>query len=1081
MLQKLVRTPRLLRCINSNNGLILRTARYTNIPIKLVPKRLHDHLFNRKEKASTVECDQLPSCSGVNGTQTYGQQGRGSHQQPDNQEDILDSIELPQLYGQDMMSHFEELGNQQFEKYHKIMHSVVGKDPETVPPLPDRWLMQTGWTAYDPLTGETTSVPFPDEQLLFFDVEICVLDGQLPTLAIALSPTKWYSWCSDRIVNGSPAPEYPKLEHLVPLEASQAHGEKRNTPPEKVIVGHNVAFDRSRVREQYFTKRTPAKYWDTMSMSIAICGMADHQRLIYEQSDASGEDSQIFKEGWIDHWRKVVCRNSLEAVHSKLCSASSSLKMDKSLQSMFVKDDIDEIRSHFQELTTYCANDVLATYEIFQVLYPEFRSRFPSSVTHSGMMEMSSAYLPINKSWRDFFDKCNRLADAKRDGAARDLALCAESLTGWVKYKRYEKDPWMWVSDWSTTKNNDLPSWYLNCFKDKKSSMIENEELEAEHMKMLSRDVPRILGMCYGPFPLFYKAAFGWGFLVPKALKPNAEWQETELVWVKRGDEVAFPNKSILDLIALNRANNVQEIVLRGNPVSSVGIFNFYKLPHPSGLSKNVGSVFSKDFADLFMGKVLWASRYEHVLKDFVEARSVTRFWSNYKERYHEQLAVWLNDKATVGAIAPSIVPAGTVTRRAVHKLWLVSANSKQELIGSDLKSMIQSYDGYKIVGADVDSQEQWIAAMFGDCAYGRGKAGDTPLSNMLLAGNKSNSTDLHSVVARQANISRDHAKVLNYARLYGSGENHAREFLKQQGISDKLAHIVTKKLFSATKGTKQRYFELDPIYNEHFKAFRKEGCPPAYQNQHIALIGYASEDQVPNCEQSLYFEEYMSKKHGKNLHEIFCNSGSKGLELYRNGFESYAFNYLELMSREPKPKTPILGCRLSKALEPLPSTVPGAWQFSSRYKRSIINWFVQSSAVDFLHMLLVCMNWLISEYDIDARLMLSIHDEVRYLVAEEDKYRCALALALSNMYVRSAISSKLGINQLPQSVAFFSQVDIDTVLRKEVHTKCVTPLGNEIPAGEAVDINQILAKTRGSLRRDERIQGERICQSISR
>lgn len=65
--------------------------------------------------------------------------------------------------------------------------------------------------------------------------------------------------------------------------------------------------------------------------------------------------------------------------------------------------------------------------------------------------------------------------------------------------------------------------------------------------------------------------------------------------------------------------------------------------------------------------------------------------------------------------------------------------------------------------------------------------------------------------------------------------------------------------------------------------------------------------------------------------------------------------------------------------------------------------------------MLIVCMNWLCREYDIQARFVLSIHDELRYLVKEEDMYRCALALSLSNMYVRAAISQRLGILELPQ------------------------------------------------------------------
>lgn len=32
-------------------------------------------------------------------------------------------------------------------------------------------------------------------------------------------------------------------------------------------------------------------------------------------------------------------------------------------------------------------------------------------------------------------------------------------------------------------------------------------------------------------------------------------------------------------------------------------------------------------------------------------------------------------------------------------------------------------------------------------------------------------------------------------------------------------------------------------------------------------------------------------------------------------------------------------------------------------------------------------MNWLIEEYKIDARFSISIHDEVRYLVKDNEKY----------------------------------------------------------------------------------------------
>lgn len=104
----------------------------------------------------------------------------------------------------------------------------------------------------------------------------------------------------------------------------------------------------------------------------------------------------------------------------------------------------------------------------------------------------------------------------------------------------------------------------------------------------------------------------------------------------------------------------------------------------------------------------------------------------------------------------------------------------------------------------------------------------------------------------------------------------------------------------------------------------------------------------------------------------------------------------------------------------------------------SRVNWVVQSSAVDYLHLMLVAMKWLFEEFAIDGRFCISIHDEVRYLVREEDRYRAALALQITNLLTRCMFAYKLGLNDLPQSVAFSVQL-IDRCLRKEVTMDCKT------------------------------------------
>ena len=111
------------------------------------------------------------------------------------------------------------------------------------------------------------------------------------------------------------------------------------------------------------------------------------------------------------------------------------------------------------------------------------------------------------------------------------------------------------------------------------------------------------------------------------------------------------------------------------------------------------------------------------------------------------------------GAILPLVISAGTVTRRAVESTWMTASNAQKDRIGSELRAMIQAPPGYRIVGADVDSQELWIAAVLGD-AHSVGAHGATPFGWMTLSGSKETKTDMHSVTAQAVGISRDHAKV---------------------------------------------------------------------------------------------------------------------------------------------------------------------------------------------------------------------------------------------------------------------------------------------------------------------------------
>lgn len=49
---------------------------------------------------------------------------------------------------------------------------------------------------------------------------------------------------------------------------------------------------------------------------------------------------------------------------------------------------------------------------------------------------------------------------------------------------------------------------------------------------------------------------------------------------------------------------------------------------------------------------------------------------------------------------------------------WNLFLCPQRDRVGSELKAMVQVPPGYHLVGADVDSQELWIAAVLGEAHF---------------------------------------------------------------------------------------------------------------------------------------------------------------------------------------------------------------------------------------------------------------------------------------------------------------------------------------------------------------------------
>lgn len=76
----------------------------------------------------------------------------------------------------------------------------------------------------------------------------------------------------------------------------------------------------------------------------------------------------------------------------------------------------------------------------------------------------------------------------------------------------------------------------------------------------------------------------------------------------------------------------------------------------------------------------------------------------------------------------------------------------------------------------------------------------------MTLQGKKSNGTDLHSKTAATVGISREHAKVFNYGRIYGAGQPFAERLLMQfnHRLTQQQAREKAQQMYAVTKGVRR-------------------------------------------------------------------------------------------------------------------------------------------------------------------------------------------------------------------------------------------------------------------------------------
>jgi DNA polymerase gamma 1 len=153
----------------------------------------------------------------------------------------------------------------------------------------------------------------------------------------------------------------------------------------------------------------------------------------------------------------------------------------------------------------------------------------------------------------------------------------------------------------------------------------------------------------------------------------------------------------------------------------------------------------------------------------------------------------------------------------------------------------------------------------------------------------------------------------------------------------------------------------------------------------------------------------------------------------FQQGSDSGCYNYMEKIAMKTKvPQLPCLGTKISTALRP---SVVG-----DDFSTGRTNWTIQASGAEILATILTATHWLMDEYKIPARFVISIHDEIWWMVPDKYAEMFSVLYQMAHVYTWSLFHYSVGLPDLPLSRAFFSSVAIDTRIRKSPKEKTVTP-----------------------------------------
>lgn len=451
-----------------------RAAKRNEVGVQLLSRKLHEQIFRN---VSFPPPDKSYVQIAREHLQMHGLDPSQGSVLPDT------NFTLPQLQGQNLDQHFHNIGSASAEPWLSLAKEFASSD---LPPRPEHWNLQAGWTKYvHAADGSSYCVPvdYPEhngqpETMLVFDVETLPAECLYAIMACAASKNGWYSWVSPWLLGDSDNPQ-----HLIPMGDPQFS---------RLIVGHNVSYDRARILEEYSLQGTKPRFLDTMALHVSVKGISSHQRPAWMHRRKEKEEAEKRKEEALDvvrqmldeikeddevnvvkkeelrrfrrdmeeslpqlqtdeaseaekRWEDVTSANALVDVAKLHCD----IKMDKEIRNDFLTHSREEILHGLQNYLAYCSFDTYVAHAVFRKVLPAFLTSCPSPVSFAGILTMGSSFLTVNQEWERYIQNAEQKYKEFNERVKARLVDLAHQAKDMTESEAWREDAWLSQLDWT--------------------------------------------------------------------------------------------------------------------------------------------------------------------------------------------------------------------------------------------------------------------------------------------------------------------------------------------------------------------------------------------------------------------------------------------------------------------------------------------------------------------------------------------------------------------------------------------------------------------------------------------------------